>query len=184
MTKVFIAGSRRVTRVDDQVARRIDRIVSQRFQVLVGDANGADKAVQEYLRRKEYDLVEVYCSNGVCRNNRGDWPVRAIAARTSGRKDFSFYAAKDLAMAEEATVGLMLWDGESLGTLLNVQRLVRRDKKTVVYVTPIRDFVDVRSEADWERLIARCSSELRSRVDRESAAELGAEQVVRQASLL
>jgi hypothetical protein len=44
------------------------------------------------------------------------------------RKDFEYYATKDRAMAAEATVGLMLWDGQSRGTLMNVLRLAARDK--------------------------------------------------------
>jgi hypothetical protein len=36
-------------------------------------------------------------------------------------------------MAAQATVGLMLWDGESRGTLLNVLRLVAQGKPVVVY---------------------------------------------------
>ena len=71
MTKVFIGGSRRISRLDADVKRRIDRMIEKRLQVLVGDANGADKAVQEYLRTKDYDLVEVFCSGDACRNNRG-----------------------------------------------------------------------------------------------------------------
>jgi hypothetical protein len=41
-------------------------------------------------------------------------------------------------MAQEATVGFMLWDGESRGTLLNVLRLVAQEKPVVVYVAPER----------------------------------------------
>ncbi|MGZ5441159.1 MAG: hypothetical protein ACXW5U_05340 [Thermoanaerobaculia bacterium] len=32
--------------------------------------------------------------------------------------DFEYFTAKDAAMAEQADYGLMLWDGESVGTLL------------------------------------------------------------------
>jgi len=55
VTKVFIGGSRRIIRLDAEVKRRIDRMIEKPLQVLVGDANGADKAVQEYLRSKSYD---------------------------------------------------------------------------------------------------------------------------------
>ena len=47
MTKVFIGGSRRVTRLNADVQRRIDKIIEQGFPILVGDANGADKAIQD-----------------------------------------------------------------------------------------------------------------------------------------
>lgn len=78
MTRVFIGGSRRVTRLDDAVRRRLSRIVEQRLPVLVGDANGADKAVQGYLRDCTFDRVEVYAADASPRNNLGGWPVRVI----------------------------------------------------------------------------------------------------------
>ncbi len=170
MTKVFIGGSRRITRLNADVKHRIDRIVEKRLPVVVGDANGADKAVQEYLRSRSYDLVEVFCSGDSCRNNTGEWPVRSIPVNGK-EKGFSFYATKDRAMADEASVGLMLWDKKSAGTLMNVLRLIRQDKKVVIYVSPDCEFVDVKAESDWDALIARCPPDLRKKIERESAAE-------------
>jgi len=185
MTKVFIGGSRRISRLDANVKRRIDTIVEKRLQVLVGDANGADKAVQEYLRSKSYDLVEVFCSGDACRNNTGGWSTRTVPVPKDGkRKDFSFYATKDRAMADEASVGLMLWDRESVGTVMNVLRLIRHHKKVVVYVAPDHEFVDVETESDWETFLSRCADELKERVAKESVVEQGGERGSPQASLL
>ena len=170
MSKVFIGGSRRISRLDEQVRRRIRRIVEKRLPVLVGDASGADKAVQEYLRGEGYDLVEVFCSGESCRNNVGGWPVRAVPV-SGKRRGFAFYATKDRAMAEDAAFGLMLWDGESVGTLMNVLRLVRSHKRVVVYVQPDGESVDIMSDEDWKRLVGRCTPDLRERVEREASAE-------------
>jgi adenine-specific DNA-methyltransferase len=49
MTKVFIAGSRRLSHLNAEVKRRIDTIAEKGFTGLVGNANDADKAVQRYL---------------------------------------------------------------------------------------------------------------------------------------
>ena len=49
MTKVFIAGSRQLSRLNADVKRRIETMIEKGFTILVGDANGADKAVQRYL---------------------------------------------------------------------------------------------------------------------------------------
>lgn len=171
MTKVFIGGSRRISRLNAEVRQRIDRIIERRLPVLVGDANGADKAVQEYLRSKNYDLVEVFCSGDSCRNNTGHWPVRMIPVKGK-RRDFSFYAIKDRAMADEASVGLMLWDKESVGTLMNVLRLVWRHKKGVVFIAPDREFIDIKDDEDWSRLVADCAPNLRDRIEHEASAEL------------
>jgi hypothetical protein len=154
MTKVFIGGSRRVSRLNADVRHRIDRIIEQGFPVLVGDANGADKAVQNYLQSRGYEAVEVFCSGGECRNNLGKWPVRAVAT-SQARRDFDYYAAKDEQMAQEASVGFMIWDGKSAGTLANAARLLRQDKKVVVYATPSKRFLTLKAESDLEPLLSR-----------------------------
>ena len=47
---VFVAGSRQISRLPAEVTSRLDTMIEKGFQILVGDANGADKAVQRYLR--------------------------------------------------------------------------------------------------------------------------------------
>jgi len=165
MTKVFIGGSRRVSKLKAEVRQRIDRIIEKRLPIIIGDANGADKAVQEYLASKSYDLVEVFCAGNSCRNNIGNWPIRTSPVNNK-RKDFSYYATKDRAMADEASVGLMLWDKESVGTLMNVIRLLRRHKKVVLYTAPDQEFLELKENADWTRLISSCSVDLRDRIER------------------
>lgn len=163
MTKVFIGGSRRISRLGAEVKQRIDRIIEQGFPVLVGDANGVDKAVQKYLQGRRYEAVEVFCSGGECRNNLGKWPVRAVATGQA-RRDFNYYAAKDEKMAQEASVGLMIWDGNSAGTLANAARLLRQHKNVVVYAAPAKRFLTLKAEADWERLLSECGRDIREKV--------------------
>jgi hypothetical protein len=170
VTTVFIGGSRRVSRLSADVARRLDRIVERRLPVLIGDANGADRAVQAYLHGRRYDLVQVLCAGRACRNNLGGWPVRAIAAN-GARRGFAFYASKDRVMADEADCGLMVWDGQSVGTLMNVFRLARQGKPVVVYAVPEKAFTDLKSSADWHAFVARCPADLRARVEGEAADE-------------
>ena len=127
MSKVFIGGSRRVTRLSPEVALKLDRMIAKKVSILVGDAAGADKSVQQYLHARSYRGVEVFCSGDECRNNVGNWPLRRVAVE-SRKRDFDFYAAKDQLMAHEADSGLMIWDGKSVGTLLNVWRLLENQK--------------------------------------------------------
>lgn len=150
--KVFIGGSRRVPRLNDGVRERVDNIIRKHFTILVGDAPGADKAVQKYLDDKQYRNVVVYCSGDSCRNNVGRWETRSVAPPSS-RKDFHFYAAKDLAMADDADYGFMLWDAKSRGTLTNVANLVRRGKKVLVYLSAAETFVQIGTDHDLEELL-------------------------------
>jgi len=168
MTKIFIGGSRQVSRLNSQIRARIDNIVSRNLPIVIGDANGVDKAVQSYLRSMGYLNVEVFCSAGFCRNNVGDWEIRSISAGTRQRKA-DFYAAKDRVMTREADIGLMIWDGKSVGTLLNAIRLVSMNKIVVMYVVPDRKFWEIRGRDELESFLACCDSKVRR------AAELRAE---------
>ncbi len=161
MTNVFIGGSRKISRLDDAILKRLDRIIESRYPVLVGDANGADKAVQVYLNSRRYDLVEVFCIEGLCRNNVGNWPVRRIPA-PNGRKNFTYYEAKDIVMADEASIGFMIWDGQSLGTLMNVYRLVNQGKKVVIYFQSKHDFIN--NITDWKKLFTNSENDVRIRI--------------------
>jgi hypothetical protein len=72
-TTVFLSGSRKISRLTDQVRVRLKNMIDQGFYIVVGDANGADKAIQSYFADCEYDKVVVFCAGDVCRNNVGDW---------------------------------------------------------------------------------------------------------------
>jgi adenine-specific DNA-methyltransferase len=65
-------------------------------------------------------------------------------------------------MALEATYGFMVWDEKSPGTLLNVLRLLRQDKKVVVYLTSEHRFAELRAPDQWEDFIALYGAEFRS----------------------
>jgi len=173
-TKVFIGGSRRLSRLNPNVRRRIDTIVDKDLTVIVGDANGVDKSVQKYLSNKHYINVVVYCMQGICRNNIGEWPTKRIAAVDPCRRDFAYYSTKDRAMAAEADYGLMLWDGQSRGTLTNIVHLVRMGKPVVVYFAPDKSFHTLRQLNQVVTVLGRLGPETLDRIDRElRAAENG-----------
>lgn len=182
MTRVFVGGSRDVTRLDSEVNRRLARIVEKRLPVLVGDANGADKAVQRYLSERHFDLVEVFATDESPRNNLGGWPVRVVRPARA-RRDFDYYATKDRAMAAEATVGLMLWNGQSRGTLMNVLRLTTANKPVVIYMSQKKAFVDVREGHDLVNLLAGLDRSALERLRLDVAAEGLPQDLVNQPAL-
>jgi hypothetical protein len=151
MKRVFLGGSRKVSRLDDRIRARLEDIVRRELQVLVGDANGADRAMQRQLADWGYRNVLVYFVGSRPRNNEGSWETRNVPT-PPGARGFAFYSVKDRAMAESAECGLMLWDGESRGTLANVRTLAEAGKPVAVYVAPSRRFVNVLSVADLAAL--------------------------------
>jgi adenine-specific DNA-methyltransferase len=151
--------------------------------VLIGDANGADKAVQGYLKNCGYERVEVFCMEGHCRNNLGHWRLRAVPA-SRAKRNFDYYATKDRLMAKEASVGFMIWDAKSAGTLANVARLIRQHKKVVVYTVPAKAFTNLISETDWEQFLSSCAPDVRERVEHEMSAEASPLQIQSEARTL
>ncbi len=170
MSKVFVGGSRRITRLNAEVVVRLDRIIAEQVSVLVGDAAGADKSVQQYLNAKDYRAVEVFCSGDECRNNVGNWPLRSVAVE-SRKRDFDFYAAKDQVMAREAGSGLMIWDGKSAGTLMNALRLIRQGKPVAIFEAQHVRFRELRSDSEWKDFFSACSDEVRRRIETLSASD-------------
>jgi hypothetical protein len=160
---VFVAGSRQISRLPTEVRSRLDTMIEKGFQILVGDANGADKAVQHYFADRSYPNVLVHCMKDHCRNNVGNWPTREVAA-PRGAKGFDYYSLKDRAMAEAAEYGLMLWDGKSKGTVNNVVNLSRDHKPVVVYVAPTREFHTIKTFEDLKGLLAQGDSDSVERI--------------------
>lgn len=163
MNTIFIGGSRHVSRLPPEVKKRLDNVVASGHRVIVGDANGADKAVQKHFAERNYDKVTVFCSGATPRNNLGTWIIHHVDAPKNTR-GFQFYAAKDREMAREADFGLMIWDGKSPGTVLNVLRLALAGKIAVLFNVPDKDVVNIKSVDAWRNFIAHCSDGLRSDV--------------------
>ncbi|HEX7153333.1 MAG TPA: hypothetical protein VF618_17740 [Thermoanaerobaculia bacterium] len=164
MKKVFLSGSRRLTRLPIEVSHRLDEMIRRELTIFVGDANGADKAMQTYFAARQYADVLVFCSGGLCRNNVGRWPVRTVTAPHRAR-DFAFFTAKDAAMAHEADIGLALWDGQSFGTVVNVARLVAHGKRAVIYIAPEQRFSTVSTPEDVRSLLMSVSSDVRVKAE-------------------
>lgn len=152
MTKVFVGGSRRITRLNKLIRDRADEIVRNAHTVLIGDANGADRSMQQFFADRHYDKVIIFYMGDHCRNNLGNWNVKSVQSERV-EKDFKYYAEKDLEMAKEATYGFMLWDGKSSGTLNNILSLLENNKKAYVFVSPKKLFVTFSSTQDLMNLM-------------------------------
>ena len=155
MNKVFIGGSIRLSRLNDDIRQRLNNIVQKGYPVLVGDANGVDKAVQQYLFDKNYRNVFVYCVGEKCRNNVGQWRTKCVK-EPSKVKDFHYYTIKDLEMIKDTDYGFMIWDTKSKGTLNNIVNLLRENKTVIVYVFKDKKFYTLRALSDLEKLLDKC----------------------------
>jgi hypothetical protein len=157
MTTVFIGGSRKLSKLNKKITQVLDRVIDKGFTVLLGDANGADKAVQNYLVNKNYENVIVYCMKNTCRNNLGNWQTKNIEA-SRNIKDFQYYATKDLQMALDTNYGFMLWDSKSKGTLNNIMNLLNEHKYVVVYFAPLKIVRTLKNFDELQELLKECDS--------------------------
>jgi hypothetical protein len=163
-TRVFIAGSMNIKHLDSAVKSRIDRIVAQHFEVVVGDAGGVDTSIQAYLSNHGTMNATVFCSGKRPRNNLGNWPVQRVeSSHSEGSR--AFFTAKDIRMAEVADFGLMIWDTRSTGTLSNVIELLARKKKSTVYINKAKFFQDVSNVEQLEELVSFMSEHAKLKAD-------------------
>lgn len=166
-TNVFIGGSRNGTefgRLPKSVLKSISNIMEKSYCVLVGDANGVDKAAQIYLAKKKYKNVEVFVSGAEPVRNRADleWKVSRVG-QDSLLKGRELREQKDVAMADEADYGLMVWDdvyinrfgkeSVSSGTLSNIVNLLNRSKKVAVFYRPNEKFYELSSIRQLEEAL-------------------------------
>lgn len=152
MSTVFISGSIKIKSLDDKVKSRLDKVISSGVNVLIGDAGGVDKSVQQYLIKNNFPSVTVYCTGDSPRNNDGSWPVVNVEPPVKTRSR-AYFTAKDLKMADDSDFGLMVWDCKSTGTLSNVIELLKKKKKSVVYVSSKKAFLNISSVSDLQALV-------------------------------
>lgn len=170
MKTIFVGGSRNVTKLPPEILARLDTVIEQRHRVIVGDANGADKAVQKYLAQNNYADVVLYCSGDKPRNNVGEWKTKNIIVQ-SKTKDYQYFAAKDREMAHDADFGLMIWDGKSPGTLLNIVRLLHAGKIAVLYHLPEQAVVNFKTAGHVRDFISNCPKDIRGDLDKRATAD-------------
>ena len=153
--KVFIAGARSVTSLNKHVQDRLRSIYKNGYDVLIGDCVGVDTAVQNFFIELHYNNITVFASNGHARNNIGNWMVQNVPVPDNVR-GFDFYKQKDIAMANNADYGFMIWDGQSRGTLNNIINLIQQNKKVLIYLVPVDKMIVVGDFMQLSTLIRHC----------------------------
>jgi hypothetical protein len=164
MAMVFIGGSRDIIDLPEPAIERISSIISHERGVLIGDAPGADAEVQGLLAGYGYEHVGVFHAGAEPRNNLGDWAAYHIPPPDDAQ-GFAIHAAKDREMARRADYGLMIWDGVSPGTCLNVLRLAMMASPCVVYDTMRGMVATVHNTVDWGAILHDAGPEVRRQVE-------------------
>lgn len=120
--KIFIAGSMTISYLDCYVIEKLNNIIRNENEIIIGNAKGIDRLVVNFLKIKNYNFYKIYQPNKLEKYKKAD-----------------FYKI-DKNMSEIANVGFMIWDGKSAGTLNNIKNLLRLNKKVCVFIQPERKF--------------------------------------------
>ena len=125
--KIFISGSKSITKLTDEMIAVLDKIMQDGDAILVGDCYGVDLAVQKCLLEKGYTDVIIYCSGEQPRNHVVG-TVHSCAKDAMGLKGRAFQYVKDEAMSKDCDEAYGFWDGKSLGTRENAKRVQEQGK--------------------------------------------------------
>ena len=146
---VFIGGSISINKLDIAVLHKLQNIMLRNYTVLVGDAYGADKCVQDYYKSVNYKNVIVYHIGNTCRYNVGNWKTKRIPI-----SNFSYlknkYQAKDICMTKDCQYSFQIWDGKSNGTRDNIIRCFHENKYTIIYLFKEKQFFIIKNLMDFE----------------------------------
>lgn len=140
----FISGSSKTQTKDSpyyrrklpkQVRSQIDERMKRGDRIIVGEAPGVDRQVQDYLKRKGYKNVEVYTS---AKNPRylanKKWKVNSVDASKYEEGSKEWLAEKDKAMTKAADEGIaVILDEGAKATRANIVRMLENSKDVKVY---------------------------------------------------
>lgn len=140
----FISGSSKTQSKDSpyyrrklpkQVRSQIDERMKRGDRIIVGEAPGVDRQVQDYLKRKGYKNVEVYTSAKDPRylaNKK--WKVNSVDASKYEEGSKEWLAEKDKAMTKVADEGIaVILDEGAKATRANIARMIEDYKDVSVY---------------------------------------------------
>lgn len=164
MAMIFIGGSCDIVELPPPAIERICAIVSAEHGVLIGDAPGVDAEAQGLLAGYRYEHVGVFHAGEEPLNNLGDWAAYHVPSE-DGPEGYAAQAAKDREMARRADFGLMIWDGASPDTALNVLRLAIIGSACVVYDVSRGTAGTVYNPAGWQAMIKHVAHDVRRQIE-------------------
>jgi len=142
MSIVFISGSISVTTLPAEVFRTINTIESKNMHIIVGDAKGIDKIVQEKLSRDKYYNVTVYTIYSEPRNIESrNFNIKQIDYDKTLKSEREKQKFKDAAMAKDCDYMFIIWDGKSKGSYANILNALNMNKPFKVFYTKYNRFL-------------------------------------------
>ncbi len=119
-----------------EIQNELNSSMKRKERIVVGDAPGIDRQVQDYLNRKKYSNVEVYGPGKEVRYTANkQWKTTAIDDPEHEPYSPEWLRKKDEFMTEISTKGLaVILDEGSKATRNNVERLIKQEKAVKVFM--------------------------------------------------
>lgn len=141
---VFVSGSSKTTDPESGYFRKelpqpikdsLNRFMKMKYTIVVGDAPGIDRQVQDYLNSGKYPFVEVYGPGKKVRYvSNNYWKTHPIDAPEFEEGSKEWLAKKDIEMERVSDMGLaVILDEGAKATRKNVERLIANNKDVSVY---------------------------------------------------
>lgn len=140
---LFVSGSSKTQDKNSPYRRRLPKFaksilkasIREGDKIIIGDAPGIDRQVQDFLKKKKYDDVEVYGPGKKVRYSADPrWKTNPIDDPDHPEGSKEWLAKKDRAMTDRATKGLaVILDEGSSATRNNVRNLINQNKKVRIY---------------------------------------------------
>lgn len=141
---VFVSGSSKTQtkkseyyrkKLPSEIQNELQRHMKAGDKIIVGDAPGIDRQVQDYLNKQRYDNVEVYGPGKNVRYSANKkWKTNPIDAPEFEEGSKEWLAKKDIAMTKAADEGLaVVLDEGAKATRKNVERLINDNKDVRVF---------------------------------------------------
>ena len=127
------------------VRERINEAMAQGMTIIVGEARGACRRYQDYLRSKEYKDVVVGHARSI-RYNAGGWRTVRYGDDLKER---------ERGMIEDCDSAVIIWVNQSSVIAENLERLKRLGKPTFVYECSTKDGSERFGELDPSRSYSR-----------------------------
>ena len=168
---LFVSGSSKTQNKDSeyyrrklpkQVRKELKEAMRNGDKIIVGDAPGVDRQVQDYLKVKGYKDVEIYGPGKQVRYSANpDWKTNAIDSKHPECSK-EWLAEKDKVMAKRADKGIaVILDEGSRATRNNIDRLSSEGKDVSVFQLSSegkkqdRKVTDDETHSQWDWVSAR-----------------------------
>lgn len=119
-----------------EIKQEIDEAIKDKKKIIIGDAPGVDRQVQNYLKSKKYSNVEVYGPGNKVRYSADkNWKTNPIDSGKYKPDTDEWRAEKDIVMSKLAdeALAIVLENGGAGATRDNVKRVIERNKDVKIF---------------------------------------------------